>query len=220
MNTTQDSHEAETIDPNNRALIEDMSRLVRKALATAITRLGGDERSDRAALTVERAHRPVAPARLASVHPGGGLAQQLARQLYERCLQHYRKVVRACDADRSVDDVGAAVACFVAANFQALRGEQATPQMLLKLERQLSGVVQASAAWADASAAERQFYFEQMAILAVLIGESSAQAPRQGEAAIANVQRAARGYLHDLLGLDPDLLRVGPDGLQLAGAAA
>jgi hypothetical protein len=200
------------------ALVKDMSRLVRQALADALTRLSLQGETDHAALVVERAANPVAPERLAAAHPGDAQAQAEARALYERCLAHYREVVRAHEAALPVDDVGAAVAAFVAANMQALHGVAASSDVLLQLERQLSGVALRSSAWDAASARERQNYFEQMAILAVLIGESSAQAPRQGAAAVANVQRAARTYLQQLLGLNPDQLKLGAGGLSLRGA--
>jgi hypothetical protein len=92
--------------------------------------------------------------------------------------------------------------------------------MLLQLERQLSGVTLRSSAWDEASARERQNYFEQMAILAVLIDASSAQAVHQGPAAVANVRRAARGYLQQLLGLNADELRLGACGLTLGDPSA
>jgi uncharacterized protein DUF6683 len=199
-------------------LIEDMARQVRQALADALLHLNLQGEADATALTVERAACPVAPARLARAHPGGAAAQAQARELYERCLDHYRKVVRAHDAALPVDDVGAAVAYFVAANLQALHGIAATPAMLLQLERQLGGVAQRSAAWASAPACERQAYFEQMALLGVLVSESSRQAAAQGPAAIANVHRAARGYLQQLLGLNPDQLTLDAAGLTLRGA--
>jgi hypothetical protein len=197
-------------------LAQDVSRRVRQALFDAVMRLGGgDTRADEAALTVERACPPLAPALLAAAHPGGETVRAEMRALYGRCLAHYRQVLRTEQADAGVDDVGAAVAHFVAANMQALHGGTVTPPMLLRLERQLAGVVKRSAKWASASARERQLYFEKMAILAVLIGETSAQAARQGPAAVANVQRAARGYLRDLIGLDPDHLALGVDGLAM-----
>jgi hypothetical protein len=204
--------------PAQAALVKDLSRRVRQALADALTHLNQAGETDQAALMVERAASPVAPARLASAHPGGSEAQAQACALYERCLSHYREVVRAHEAAPSHDDVGAAVACFVAANMQALHGVKATPAMRLQLERQLSGVTLRSAAWDEASARERQNYFEQMAILAVLIDASSAQAVHQGPAAVANVQRAARGYLQQLLGLNADQLRLGASGLTLGDA--
>lgn len=200
------------------ALVKDLSRRVRTALAAALTRLNLPGETDQAALMVERAASPVAPARLASAHTGGSEAKTQACALYERCLAHYREVVRAHEGTLLLDDVGAAVANFVAANMQALHGVKATPAMLLQLERQLSGVTLRSAAWDRASAIDRQNYFEQMAILAVLIGASSAQAVHQGPAAVANVRRAARGYLQQLLGLNADELRLGASGLSLGDA--
>lgn len=185
---------------------------VRRAVLDAIVRLGDDVAAAPAALTVPRGREPIAPARLAEAHPGGA-AREEARRLYERCLAHYRSVVRAQDQAREVDDVGAAVAAFVAANLSTLQGTRVTPHMLSCLERQLGGVARLSSDWASAPLRERQAYFEQMAVLAVLVAESSAQAASQGAAAQANVQRAARGYLQQLLGLDPGLLLLGPDGL-------
>jgi hypothetical protein len=182
-------------------------------LLDAVEHIDGNPDGDRAALTVEAARVSMAPGKLAAAHPAAARAE--ARALYERCLAHYRTQVRAGQADAGMDDVGAAVAHFVAANIRALQGVTVTPQMLLQLERQLGGVVRVSSAWATASARERQIYFEQMAILAVLIGESAAQAVLQGPAALANVQRAARGYLQQLLGLNADHLTLDDHGLAL-----
>jgi len=207
-----------------KASMKDITRLVRQALFDAVINTDDAIRGDHVALTVERAATPTAPARLARSHPGDDAARTQARAMYERCLRHYREVVRAQDAASMHDDVGAAVACFVAAAMQALHGTSATPATLLRLERQLGGVVQRSASWSTAGAQERQFYFEQMAILAVLIGESAALARSQGPAALANVQRAARGYLQQLLGLDPRALALDAQGLRpgdsLRGAPA
>jgi hypothetical protein len=85
--------------------------------------------------------------------------------------------------------------------------------MLRALERQLHGIARTSSGWKSAPVEERQAYFEQMALLAVLIAESAAQASSQGAAAVAKVQQAARGYLRQLLGLNPDHLTLGPEGL-------
>jgi DNA topoisomerase IA len=207
-------------DPS-AAFTEAMASQVRQAILDAIVRIGsGDESADRAALTVQRAHAPIAPARLARAHPGDAAVREEARQLYERCLVHYRSVVRAQDQALAVDDVGAAVAAFVAASLGALHGTPVTPGMLLSLEKQLDGIARLSSDWETAAVVERQAYFEQMALLAVLVAESAAQAGAQGGAAVANVQRAARGYLRQLLGIDPDHLALGPDGLAARAPAA
>lgn len=204
------------------ALAADMSRLVRRAFARNLARLGADA-GDHAALVIERSQTPIAPAQMAETHPGAAVARAQARELYERCLAHYRSVVRAGDLERDIDDVGAAIAGFVAANIHALhlldgRPLKITSKMLLRLERQLTAILHAAAAWKQATAVERQFYFEQMAILSVLIAETAAYAPAQGPDAVANVRRAARNYLQDLLGVEPSLLTIGPDGLTVADA--
>ena len=218
MNRTFGQH-SDTLQRRRHAtLIADVSRRVRRALADSFVRFGDEASADPRALTVPRAAVPLAPAQLAASRPGSAEHRLQARTLYERCLAHYRDAVQPHDPSISVDDVGAAVAHFVAANFKALQGVHPTPEMLLRLERQLVGLVRRSPAWAAASARDRQSYFEQMAILAVLIKESSAQAVAQGPAAIANVQHAARGYLKQLIGLDPDHMTLDADGLSLHAA--
>lgn len=206
-------------DRSQAALVEALSRRVRQALLDAVTNSPGARR-DGVALTVARAQRPIAPARMAAQHAGGVAEQAQARIRYERCLEHYRSEVRPQDAESNFDDVGAAAALFVVANFQALSPVEASAEILAQLERQLSAVVRRTSAWSSTAASERQFYFEQMAILAVLVGTMSARAATEGADAVANVQRAARGYLKQLLGLNPDQLTLGRYGLQLADAAA
>lgn len=201
------------------ALAAEVARRLGQAMVDAIATLG-DPAPDAVALTVPRAPVALAPVRLARSHPGGVATRRQMQSVYERCLAHYRLALRPQDEARGVDDVGAAVARFVAANFHALQGTEATPQMLLALERQLAGVVRGSPAWAGASAAERQVYFEKIALLAVFVAELAQQAPRQGRAAVENLQRAARAYLRELLGLNPDALALGPEGLVARGPSA
>lgn len=196
------------------ALARDIAQQLRQALAHTLLDAGapGD---DLPALTIEPAAQPIAPALLARSHPGGPKARKEAHALYARCLRHYREVVRPEDRKLGLDDVGAALAYFVAANVYALQGTVILPPMLLRLEQQLRGIVGRSPQWASGDARDKQSYFEQLAVLGVLVGESAAQAAAQGPAAVANVQRAARGYLQQLLGLNADLLTIGPDGLSL-----
>lgn len=198
-------------DRKQAALIQETSRLVHKAVIEGLVRVGLDSRSDLAPLLVERAAVASAPARMSAQSPEA--AREQNRAMYERCLQTYRSVVRAQDAALTVDNVGAAVAFFVAVNLHTLHGVDATAEMLLPLERQLRGVAARSSEWATASIAERQFFFEQIAILSILIAGQWATARSQGPAAVANVQSAARGYLQQMLGLNPDLLTLAADGL-------
>lgn len=201
-------------------LRKDASRALRQSLLDAVLRMGTGDETECAALTVSRSPTPLAPAQLAAAHPGGAEARQQARAMYERCLAHYRLVVRAPYADGNADDAGAAVSAFVAANIRALRNVKVMPQVLPRLERQLHAVARLSSNWDRSGARDRQLYFEKAAILAVLIGESSTQAVLQGPAALENVRRAARAYLKELLGLNPDQLTIGDAGLALLGPYA
>jgi hypothetical protein len=174
--------------------------------------------TEKGALMLKRAPRPLAPALLAASCAGGVQQRATMRALYLRCLVRYRAVLEREQAEGEVDDVGAAAARFVAANMQALQGVAVTLPMLVCLERQLSGMVASSTDWKGRSLDERQVYFEKLAIVAVLVSESWAQAQGQGALAIANVRRAARGYLRELLGIDPVGLILGENGLTVRSA--
>lgn len=211
MGTTSTPISRRSSDSSQAALAADIARRLRQALVGVLTTLGQGD--DAVALTVPRAQVPLAPMRLARSHGSGAAERRQMQAVYERCLVHYREALRPEDEERGIDDLGAALARFVAANLFALHGIEATPQALLGLERQLSGVVGLSPAWTQAPVVERQMMFEKVALLAVFVGELAREAPRQGRAAVDNVRRAARAYLHELLGLDPALLTLGPDGL-------
>lgn len=158
---------------------------------------------------------PIAPALLARGH-GSPAGRQESQRLYERCLKHFRASLQHHAA---LDDAGLAAATFVLANLAALHGIQPGDDDLVRVERQLRALL-ARAGWTKAPLRDRQSGFEQFALLGVLVGESAAQAATQGPAAVANVQRAARGYLRQLLGAGAERLALGSHGLVLEKAAA
>jgi len=200
------------------ALGSSLSQQMNKALFELLTRLGDEEDASPAQLLVARAPKSVAPDRLARMRPGDAAAQEQLRATYEECLRTYRSVVRVKDAGLETDDAGAALAFFVAANLYALTDVEATPEILARLERQLGVLARVTSAWDTAPMAQRQIYFEQLATVGVFVAAMAQHAKSQGLDAIAAVQRAARGYLQHVLGLDPDLLTLGPDGLALRSA--
>jgi len=202
-------------DPRDEAAATEFTRRLRESLARTLLNAGDATEGDASPLTVPRAWAPLGPAQLASAHPGSAVDRLAVRALYERCLLHYRTAVCADDTARGVDDVGAALARFVASNVEALHGTHATRSMLRRLESQLVGIVRRSPAWSVADVQDRQAFFEQVALLSVLMADCTAQAHLQGQAAIDNLQRAARGYLRQLIGLDPEWLTLGPEGLAL-----
>lgn len=193
---------------------------MRKAIGDILVAAANAPADDLPALTVMPAAQATMPERMAAQHPGGPKARREAQALYVRCLAHYRRAVQP----RLVpgvqhDDVGVAAAYFVLANLAALRPVDLNEAMLAQTERQLRQLISQTQTWEGASAAERQQLFEQFAIIGVLINETRLAAPAQGAAAVANVQRAARGYLVQLLGLEPDMLGVGPSGLTSLSSA-
>jgi hypothetical protein len=200
------------------ALVTDISRRIARALEASPR--PGDDAADGPALSVPPSRVPLAPARLAAGQPGGSAGREQAQRLYQSCLDHYRRAVRPQDSALGLDDVGAAAAHFVAACLEALQGTRTSGEGLLRLERQLAQLVRLSPAWAGARARDRQMVFEQMALLAVLIDATRTRAAAEGTAAVENVRRAARGYLQQLLGLDPDVLALGPQGLMLQPRAS
>jgi hypothetical protein len=193
--------------------LQQLAHHVRQAAFQAALRsvAAADEGSP---MTVARAAEPRGPARLAQMHAAGA-ARVEAEALYQGCLRHYRDAVQAQDLPCDSDDAGAAVAHFVAACVHALDGTRATPEMLTTLQRQLLPLARSGANWATASVAERQMFFEQVALLAVLIDGLAQHAGAKGAAAMAQVRGAARVYLRQFLGLDPDTLALDANGLTL-----
>lgn len=162
------------------------------------------------------APQPIAPALLARSH-ATPRARQDAQALYLRCLQHFRRQVQAAAPQ---DDAGLAAAHFVLACVAVLQGCTPAADDLARVERQLRRWLGSQPGWHDAPLRDRQSAFEQFAVLGVLVAETSAQAAGQGPAAVAHVQRAARGYLVQMLGVAADRLVLGPQGLALETATA
>ena len=155
-----------------------------------------------AAWPVARGQPTVAVAALAALHAPRGPARQRAQALYEQCLGHYRDNLAGTAPDAAAtDDLCAAMACFLAAALQALRGHATTPQRWMALRHWVL-------AWAGPQPGDdavplpqRQEALERLAILATALGEWSAQAPRQGSMGIRAVQVAASQWLNAELGV-------------------
>ena len=159
---------------------------------------------------------PTAPALLAHAH-AGTRARQDAQLLYTRCLRHFRQQVQD---GSDLDDAALAAAYFVLTSLAAARGLIPGAEDLLRVEHQMRHGLAEGGVWLQAPLAERQNAFEQFALLGVLVSESAWAARGQGAAARANVQRAARGYLTQLLGPGAERLSLSPQGLTLERAAA
>ncbi len=190
---------------------------------------GGDKLP---AISLPAAPDATAPALLASgpgmnvanVHKGRPpTAQMLAQaqaeqhQLYTRCLALYRERVQAGATE---DDLGRAAALFVMANLNALGRPGGDASTLQALTQQMQNALQRLPDWPQTPLVARQQMFEQLAILGVLVTQSSEAAARQGPLARANVRAAAQAYLRQWLDVDPALLSLSPQGLVVAPGAA
>jgi len=196
------------------AQIDDATQLLRKTIADALLLASlGD--GDQASLRVMRAGSATAPAQMAAEQTAADPAtrDQIAAS-YQRCLDSYRSMGLAREDEPDVDDVGRVVAFFVAVNLHALHDVEADAGVLVLLERQLRATARARSNWDAASIEQRQFFFERIAILSVVVSGSRAGAAAQGAQAVANVRHTARQYLEQMLGMNPDWLTLGPAGLQ------
>jgi hypothetical protein len=189
-------------------LAASLSRLVQQALSTALHEAAA---ADAPPLRLPAAPQPSGIELLAGHHPGGPATRRDALALYRRCLEHYRSRLQPqLSPGHADDDLGAAAAFFVLANLGALHDAEPDPALLRPVERQLRHWLAGGEAL---PLAERQRGFEQLAALGVLVNESRVAARSQGEAARRRLHEAARGYLLQLLGLDPDRLTVSTAGL-------
>jgi hypothetical protein len=198
----------------------DLRRQLVQALQSAIWPAVAN--ADAPALTIAPAAKPQAPAKLAAAHGGSAKARTQACQIYERCLAMYRAKLRP---DDKADDLGAAVAFFVLVNYLALHRRHfddraglidAEPEALVgQIARQLQHLLGGATGWESASAVDKQTTFEQFAILGVYVAEASALAARQGTAAVEHVRQAAARYLRELLGVAPERLHIGDNGLKI-----
>ena len=194
-----------------QAMAQQALALARTALNGALEQAGHSEMQP--PLRVERAPAPIAPRQMAQARSGDAAVQAQLAASYEACLTAYRDIVAARADAAGMDDVGAAMAFFVAVNLRVLQGVDVEADALQLLEHQLRGVTRRAAQWDAATRAQRQLFFERIAITSILMSRALANANARGPVALADVRRNARDYLQHLLGLDPDAISLGAEGL-------
>ncbi|MFI4929571.1 MAG: DUF6683 family protein [Burkholderiales bacterium] len=182
-------------------------------MVDALLHLSLSEEGSPPSLKVERAAVAAAPSRMAAAQTSDPASRERIAASYASYLDTYRAIAHASGEDPSVDDVGRVVAFFVAVNLHALHGVDPDTNVLIPLERQLRRLAQDASKWDTASTVERQAFFERIAIISMLVSGTRTAAVSQGPAAVSHVQRAARNYLEQTLGLNPDLITLGPTGL-------
>jgi hypothetical protein len=161
-------------------------------------------------LTFDSRSQPIAPARLAQSYPRD--ARPKAEQFFGQTLDVYHTIESKFGLRRN--DLGGALAAFVAGNYAAYRNEAFPDDLFKPLVLQMQDVLQSTGALEKASAAEKQELYENLAILGIymlLTREALQKSPNDKTA--ANMKTAARGYLEQALKLDPDRMQLTEQGL-------
>lgn len=155
----------------------------------------------------------LSPARsLASSYPPGQRAQ--VEGLFKELLAGYHKIEARFDIPRN--DVGGAVAAFLAGSYMAYHDVDFPDQNFLPLVNQMRQVLANNGAFARTSDAEKQELYEQMAILGTYMALTRDALKQRPDAQVARkLRRAAEGYLEQLLKADADRVRLTDRGLVL-----
>lgn len=166
------------------------------------------------ALVFTPASAPVMPRKLALSYPASMRAT--AENVFEKLLSEYPNVERAFGIARN--DIGASTALIVTASYGAYRDRDVPHAQFRVIIRQMRAIIAKSPALTKASNTEKQAYYEQTAILGMLLSlTSSAEAKKQNPQAFANAQKAGGTYLRQMLGVDPDRVVIDDNGVRLDG---
>jgi hypothetical protein len=161
-------------------------------------------------LTFDAAEKPVAPARLARAYPPEVRAK--VERAFHDTLQTYHGLESQFGLRRN--DLGGALAAFVAGNYAAYRDEPFPDQLFKPLVRQMQEMLQSSGTLDKTGAAEKQELYENLAILGTFMLMTREGLQKRPDAkTAANMKLAARGYLQQALKLDPDHIRLTDRGL-------
>ena len=163
-----------------------------------------------APLTFSAQTRPIAPAKLARAYPQESRAK--AEQAFGQTLETYHKIESQFGLRRN--DLGGALAAFVAGNYAAFHDEPFPDKYFKPLVQQMQNVLQSTGMLDKAGAVEKQELYENLAILGTYMLLTREGLQKTPDAKIAaNMKTAARGYLLQALKLDPDRMRLTDQGL-------
>lgn len=110
-------------------------------------------------------------------------------------------------------DLPTALSLYVATSYEAVTGTQVTPQQARPLIVQMRGLLQGEPGVASASDAEKQKLYEQLAVMGMFTSVATMELKQKpNPVASDRLKAAARSNLAQL-GLDPDRIRFGENGL-------
>jgi hypothetical protein len=153
---------------------------------------------------------PIAPAKLAKGYPQSTRPQ--AEKFFSQTLETYHGIESQFGLKRN--DLAGALAAFVAGNYIAYRNEPFPDQQFKPLVEQLRGSLASTVGLQRASDTEKQELYESLAIVGTQMAVTrEALQKKPDEKIAAKMKAAARGYLQQLLNIDPDRMRLTDHGL-------
>ncbi len=155
---------------------------------------------------------PSMPAKMAAYYPEGSRGQ--VEKTFRELLDKYGQVERQFDIPKH--DTAGAVAAFIAGSYMAYRNSDFPDAHFKPLVNQMRGIIAGNAEFAQATGAEKQEMYEQMAIAGMLMAGTQMALKQQPNAQVAaNMKQAAKGYLEQFLKTDADRVQITANGLVL-----
>jgi hypothetical protein len=161
-------------------------------------------------LTFRESGTPIAPAKMASSYPEASRAQ--AQRMFENTLAAYHKIEQKAGLPRN--DMGGALATFVAGNYFTWRDQTVPDDAFKALVSQMNASLSRVPELRNASDAEKQELYEQLAItgmFVMLTREGLQQRPDPQHA--TQMKQAAKGYLEQFFKVGPERMQIDSRGL-------
>jgi hypothetical protein len=157
------------------------------------------------------------PAKLAASYPQPARAE--AQRTFTQLLAQYRNKIEPTFAIPK-NDIAGSVAAFLAGSYMAFHNVDFPDENFKPLVNQMRIIIGGNAEFAQATDAEKQELYEQMAILGMFLAGTQMELknqPNHPQAAQikTNMRQAAKGYLEQFLKTDADRVQITANGLVL-----
>lgn len=150
------------------------------------------------------------PRKMASEAPPAARAE--VEKVFSQLLSEYPKFER--QSGFPANDLGGAVASFVAGSWMAYRDRDLPDAHFAALATQVRGMISNNSQLASASPQERREVYEQMAILGLYMALTREGLKRSPNPLTStNLRNAAKRYLEDFLKTDADRIQITAQGL-------
>lgn len=189
------------------------SYLLNQSALAAVSSRGKTSSGPSKPLNFPATAKPIVPRKLAAGYPAAQRAQ--AEALFMQTLEGYHRIESKFGLRRN--DMAGAVAAFIAGNYVAYHDEPFPDANFGTLVRQMRDRMAGVEALRKASDAERQEMYEQLAILGTYMALTREALQKSPDPNLkAGMKRSARTYLEQFLRIDPDRMRIGPEGLTVS----